>query len=404
MGTEAKSSADVDTLCVLTAKERTIGLMDADSRDVPALMPPRAARLGSIDALRGFDMFWIVGGDGIAASLGKLSKSPFINDLTTQVSDHVNWVGFRFYDMIFPLFLFIIGATLPFSIGRRLEEGVSRGEIIRKVLGRTVILFLLGLAYNGVLSFNGWDHVRFCGVLQRQAFGYCIAAILFVTTKPKTQGIIFIAILLFYWALLALAPVPGFPRGSYSEWGNFANYVDRSIFRPGQMYETYGDPEGPISMIPAICTALLGLFAGRWLKSERLPKQKVLGLVGSGAACLALGLAWAPLFPVIKKIWTSSYVLVAGGFSLELLALFYWAIDVRGWKRWTFPLVVIGMNSITIYMIARIVPFDSIAEFFLTGLVRVLPVEKDLIMAVGVVLAEWFLLYFLYRKKVFLRV
>jgi len=349
-------------------------------------------------------MFWIVGGDGIAASFGKLVKNPIVSSVTTQVSEHVGWIGFRFYDMIFPLFLFIIGATLPFSIGRRIEEGVSREGVIRKVLVRAAILWLLGMAYNGVLDFHGWDHVRFVGVLQRQAFGYCVAAILFVTTKPRTQAILFVTILLGYWALLALGPVPGFARGNYSEWGNFANYIDRLIFRPGQMYEKYGDPEGLVSMIPAICTALLGVFAGRWLKSDKPDKEKVLGLAVAGGVCLALGLAWAPWFPVIKKIWTSSYVLVAGGFSLELLALFYWAIDMRGWKKWSMPFVVIGMNSITIYMASRIVSFGDIAGFFLGGVARALPAEKDLILAIGVVLAEWLFLYYLYKNRVFLRV
>lgn len=349
-------------------------------------------------------MFWIVGGDGIAAAIGKLSHRPSISAVTIQVSDHMQWAGFRFYDMIFPLFLFIIGVTLPFSIGRRMEAGHSKRDILKKVLVRAAILCLFGLVYNGVLDFHGWDHVRFFGVLQRQAFGYLMAGILFVTTKPKTQWIVFGLILVLYWALLALAPVPGYGHGNYSEWGNFANYVDRQFLRPGQLYEKYGDPEGLVSMLPSICTALLGLFAGRWLKSERAPLEKVRGLVVGGVVSLGLGLAWSPLFPVIKKIWTSSYVLVAGGFSLLLLALFYWVIDVRGWKKWSMPFVVIGMNSITIYMAARIVSFGDIAAFFLGGLNRALPAEKDLLMATGAVTVEWLFLYYLYRNKVFLRV
>jgi predicted acyltransferase len=368
-----------------------------------APQPANSERLLSIDALRGFDMFWIIGGDGIAAAIGKLSGNAVVLGVTAQVSDHMPWAGFRYYDMIFPLFLFIIGATLPFSIGKRMEQGASRRKLIGKILSRTAILIALGLVNNGILEFKGWDHTRFFGVLQRQGFGYCVAAILFVTTKPKTQAIIFITILLGYWGVLALVPVPG-GHGPYNEWGNVPNYVDRLFLLPSQMYEKYGDPEGPVSMIPAVCTALLGLFTGRWLKSDREGEKKAMGLALAGLVCLALGLAWAPVLPVIKKIWTSSYVLVAGGFSMELLALFYWVIDVKGIRKWTFPFVVIGMNSITIYMATCIVPFERIAGFFMGGIAKAIPQFKDLIMAIAVVVVEWLLLYFLYRKRVFLRV
>src|SRR5579862_5540580 len=232
----------------------------------PKAAPP-AVRLRSLDALRGFDMFWIIGGDEIASQIGKLSKNEHVQAVTVQVSDHMPWAGFRFYDMIFPLFLFMIGTAIPFSIGKRLEQGESREKIVWKVIRRTLVLILLGLLYNGLLNFAGWDHIRFFGVLQRQAIGYCAASLLFLFTKPRTQIILVVAILLGYWALMAWAPVPGVPRGTYTEWGNFANYVDRLILQPHQMYEKYGDPEGPVSMIPAVATGLLGVFAGRWLKS-----------------------------------------------------------------------------------------------------------------------------------------
>ncbi len=358
----------------------------------------------SIDALRGFDMFWIIGGDAIAGNLGLMFHIPLLEATMAQLSNHVEWAGFRFYDMIFPLFLFIIGATLPFSLGKHMEQGVPKGELIKKSMSRTAILFFFGLLYNGALDLKGWDHLRIFGVLQRQALGYGIAAILFLTTSRRTQVILFFSILIGYWALMALVHVPGAHGGIYSEWGNMANAVDRLILRPGQMYEKYGDPEGPVSLIPAISTALLGIFAGTWLKSSRTEGQKVLGLFVAGLICIAVGLAWSPFFPIIKKIWTSSYMLVAGGCSLELLALFYFVVDVKGFKKLAFPFVVIGVNSITIYMVSRIVRFDDVAKFFVSGLAALYPHSKDIILATGVVVAEWLFLYLLYRKKMFLKV
>jgi len=349
-------------------------------------------------------MFWIVGGDAIASAIGKLAHHPAVSAVTEQFSDHVEWVGFRFYDMIFPLFLFVIGTSIPFAIGRRLEAGDSRSSLTKKVLVRTAILILFGLIYNGLLKFQGWDHLRIFGVLQRQAFGYCMASLLFIHTKPRTQAIVFAAILFGYWAMLSFVPVPGFPLGTMSEWGNVANYVDRLVLLPGQMYEKYGDPEGLLSMIPSICTALLGVSAGRWLRSEHPQQKKVAGLALAGASSLALGLLWSPVFPVIKKIWTSSYVLVAGGCSFLLLALFYWLVDVKGWRKAAFPFVVIGSNAIAIYMLNAIVDFWGIASFFLEGTLSKIPDWKGLGMAIGVVGVQWALLYFLYRQRVFLRV
>jgi predicted acyltransferase len=362
-------------------------------------------RLVSLDVLRGFDMFWIIGGDDIARSIKNLSSTNVgVQRVCEQFSEHVSWVGFHFYDMIFPLFLFIIGATLPFSLGRRLEEGQSKKSLVGKILWRVAILFGLGLINNGILHADGWEHVRIFGVLQRQALGYGAAAILFLSLKPRQLVAVAIAILLGYWALMSSFPVPGYGRGDYSEWGNLANYVDRLILWPGQMYEVYGDPEGLLSMIPAVATALLGLFAGLWLKSDRDEQKKALGLIGGGMALIALGCLWAPWFPVIKKIWTSSYVLVAGGGSALLLGVTYWLADVRRWKGWTFPFVVIGTNAITIYLLKEIVDFNHVAEYFVGGIGKAFPAYQELLMAISVVVAEWLTLYLFYKKQLFLRV
>jgi len=363
-----------------------------------------AQRLRSLDVLRGFDMFWIIGGDYLLSTLTKPYKTGLINAVAAQFTDHVEWEGFRYYDMIFPLFLFIIGAVLPFSLERRLESGETKKSIVLKVVKRTGILILLGLIYSGMLHFEGWDHLRLFGVLQRQAFGYFCASMFVIYTKPKTQVISVVGILLGYWALMALAPVPGFPRGTFTPEGNFANYIDRLVLLPKQMYETYGDPEGPISMIPAIATALLGVLSGHWLKSEQPEKRKTLGLLACGVVLVALGLAWSPFFPIIKKIWTSSYVLVAGGASMMLLGSFHWVVDVKGWYRWALPFTIIGMNPILIYMLSEIVDFGKIGSYFLGGLTQFAPSYGEISIAFGSLLAKLLLLYFLYRQKVFFRV
>lgn len=198
-------------------------------------------------------------------------------------------------------------------------------------------------------------------------------------------------------------PVPGHPPGSFTPEGNFANYLDRLVFLPGQLYEAHGDPEG-FSTLPAIATALLGVFAGQWLRGPRADREKVMGLLLAGAACIALGYAWSPWFPVIKKIWTSSYVLVAGGWSALLLALFYWAIDVRRWRRWAYFFAVIGLNPITIYLGQNIVDFDKIAQFFAAGAAQHAGALGPILLATAVLGVKWLFLRFLHKQRIYLRV
>lgn len=350
-------------------------------------------------------MFWIIGGDWLLETVVKRWPNPGLEVIALQFTSHCEWEGFRFYDCIFPLFLFIIGATLPYSIGRRLEQGASRKEILKKVFVRFLWLTFFGLFINGLPRLEGWEHLRLFGVLQRQAFGYVAAALIYLYTKPKTQLALIPAILLIYWALLAWVPVPGFPRGTYTPDGNVANYVDRLVLLPGQLYKPYGDPEGPLSNLPSIATALIGLLAGTYLKHSTDPEsKKVRRLAGAGAALLTLGWLWHPLFPVIKKIWTSSFVCVAGGLSLVLLALFYYILDVKKWRWGSMVWVIIGMNAITAYMGAAIIPFDEIAMKFLEGVARLHPENKELCRSVGSMFFTLLALWGLYKKDVFLRV
>lgn len=371
--------------------------------ETPQTMKSASSRLLSLDALRGFNMFWIIGGDDLVSGFLERTHNPMLRRISDNLTSHVEWTGFHFYDMIFPLFLFIIGVALPFSNARHVSQGETRKKRFARIVKRTLTLFVLGLIYNGLLRFRGFDHLRIMGVLQRLALGYGAAALITMFTRPRQQAAIAVLLLLGYWALMAWVAVPGVPRGSMTETGNLANYIDRQVFAPGQLYTDYGDPEGLLSTLPSIATALLGVLAGQWLRSERAPDRKALGLALAGLAGIVIGSLWGPWFPIIKKIWTSSYVLVAGGWSLLLFALFYWVIDVRGYRCWTFFLVVIGVNPLTIYILQNIVNFEGIATYFVGGLIQFFPFWKPVLLAFSVLAVKWFFLLFLSRQKIYLR-
>jgi predicted acyltransferase len=359
------------------------------------------SRVLSIDALRGFDMFWIIGGDALFGSLVEVWDHPITRTIQTQLT-HVTWEGFRFEDLIFPTFLFVVGAVLPFSIARRLEQGHSPSGILLRIMQRTAGLLLLGLILNGLLHFD-WAAMRWPGVLQRIALCYFFAALFVLYTSWRVQAVAVPVILLLYWAITMLVPVPGHAAGDLTMEGCLSSYVDQHLI-PGFLYYKYGDNEGILSTLPAVCTALLGVLAGHWLRSERPGPRKAAGLALAGVACLALGTLWSFFFPIIKILWTSSYVLFAGGWSLLLLALFYWVIDVKGHRRWSFFFVVIGLNAITIYFLDDVIDFGRIAEFFLHGLATRAGLYQSLLLLSGALAARWLFLWFLYRHKIFLRV
>lgn len=369
--------------------------------------PKPGERLLSIDALRGFDMFWIVGGDALARALSTWSHTETGSAIGRQFH-HAEWEGFRFYDLIFPLFLFLVGTVLPFSLGKFQDQ--DRRAAYWRLARRTALLFALGLLCNGVLQLK-WDQLRVAGVLQRIAICYGIAAVLCLNLSSRALVMVSAGLLLGYWGLLSQVAAPGGTPGDYSKVGNLAGWVDRH-YLPGKIMQSfygYGDNEGLLSTIPAVVTALLGVLAGRWLRSDRGPWTKVAGLIGAGLLSVALGVVWGERFPVIKILWTSSFVLVAGGLSLLLLAIFYAVVDVLKWRRWAFFFIVIGANAITIYVVPRFVDFKKIAQFFLGGIYRlagthVSPQFETVLVAVGFLAAEWLFLLYLYRNRIFLRV
>jgi predicted acyltransferase len=367
----------------------------------------KTERLVSLDALRGFDMFWITGGEGLIVSLAALTGWPVLAWAKTQM-EHVPWDGFAFYDMIFPLFLFIAGASMPFSILKRKKRGDSLKSIYWHLSKRLFLLLLLGFIYNRLLYFN-FDHQRWASVLGRIGLAWFFAAIIVLNTSVRKQIFWFIGILLCYWAVMKLVPVPGFGAGVLTPEGNLGAYIDQQLLPGIFCCYKYGDNEGILSTIPAIATALLGALTGHFLASES-PRlnglKKGLIMLAAGIAFLGTGRAWSVVFPIIKNLWTSSYVLFAGGWSLILLAVFYLVIDVWKIRRWSFPFVVIGLNSITIYMLsAGIINFQTMNKYFFTGVINLFsePVQP-VISAIGLLICEWVFLYILYRKKIFLKV
>lgn len=322
---------------------------------------PPGARLLSLDALRGFDMFWIVGADALGGALHNLRGGPMLRFVAAQM-EHAPWEGFRFYDLIFPLFVFMVGAAIPLSLDRLVAHG-GRAEALRRIGRRTALLFLLGLFYYGGMA----QEPRLLGVLQRIALCYGTTGVLYLFLRPRGLAAAGVALLLGYWALLTFVPVPGFGAGDFREGHNLTNWVD-AHYLPGRQWNGDHDPEGLLSTLPAIATCLLGVFASRWITdASRSAKVRVTALVVAGVALVALGGLWGVWFPVIKNLWTSSFVLVAGGWSLLLLAFFYQIIDVWRVQRWAQPFVWVGANSLLIYLASNVVDFGELAERFVGG-------------------------------------
>lgn len=358
-------------------------------------------RVLAIDALRGFDMFWIIGADVVATTILKLAGTARAAQLSQQF-EHVEWEGLRFYDLIFPLFLFVVGCSLPYSLEKYRQHPT---EAYWRIGRRVLLLFLLGLVVNGLLDFE-WNSLRYAGVLQRIGICYGLAAVLYLRTELRGQLLWLVGILLGYWVILRFVPAPGGTAGDLTVEGNLAGWIDRTLL-PGRILPEYygsGDNEGILSTIPAVATVLTGIMAAHLLRSGLSGWHKVIYLSLAGIAAIAVGHLWSSSFPIIKNLWTSSFVLVSSGWSLLLLAGFYAVIDVLGWKRWSMVFVIIGVNAITIYVARRFIDFDYFAEFFLWGAARLSGEARPLILVSAKLVAELLFLWFLYSRKIFLRV
>jgi len=379
---------------------------------VEALPLPAPRRVASVDALRGFTMFWIIGGDGAAKALAEMlsGKGTILSTAGNIIGgqfQHAEWEGLRFYDLVFPLFIFVTGVAIVFSL-TRLIEPESKSTAHWRVLRRSLLLFALGVVYGGVSE--SWSDIRLLGVLNRIALCYLFTSLLFLNLRLPGLIVAIVAILAGYWALMTFVPVSGIGVGSYAKDANLANWIDAQ-YLPGRKWNGAWDPEGLLSTLPAIGTCLLGVFAGLLLKEPSLqPHQKTLWLIGAGAAMIALGVLWGLQFPIVKNIWTSSYVLVCGGLSALLLGVFHQVIDAWGRRSWATIFIWIGASAITLYLINGIVGFKPLATRLVGGDVgsfvdsHLTPGSGSFLAhAVGLLLAVA-LAGFLYRRNIFLRV
>ena len=418
--------------------ERTQGMsVTTNSGAIAGDAEPRApsGRILSVDALRGFDMFWIIGGEEVAKALQPMSDGPVVTAVVTQLK-HVEWEGFRFFDAIFPLFLFLVGVSIVLSLDRmRATEG--RGVAFGRIARRSLLLFAVGIFYYGGVA-RTWPDVQILGVLPRIALCYFFAATLYVFVPRKGIVVAAALCLVGYWAMMMFVPFPDVNlahgtigkrgtqaeakpaaellagatstvHGIFAEGRNLAHYADYRLL-PGKKRNLYYTNEGLLSTVSAVATTLFGIMAGWLLTSPRwTERQKVVWLLGAGAAGVALGVLWGLQFPIIKRIWTSSFCLVASGCAAMLLGGFYLIVDVWRWQKWCVPFLWIGSNALAIYLAEKLVDFEAIAARLVGGDVKEyfdLHLAKgcgNLLVALVGLLLPVLLVRFLYQRKIFIR-
>ncbi|MDP4285714.1 MAG: heparan-alpha-glucosaminide N-acetyltransferase domain-containing protein [Bacteroidota bacterium] len=364
----------------------------------------KQGRLLSLDCLRGFDMLMISGAGGFLGSLENKTGLSWIDEISKQM-EHTAWNGFTFEDFIFPLFLFIAGVSLSLSLNKGLKSGSGKRSLYRKAFLRMVILIGLGILYkNSPVPFFEPSHIRIVSVLGRIGFACFITTILYLNFSWR-QRIVWVAgILLLYYAALFLIPVPGYGAGNLSLEGNLVGWFDRT-FLPGRLIQKIYDENGLLTQFPALCLTILGTMAGDILRTSWNDSRKLLFLFLAGMASISLGLLWGLYFPVNKHLWSSSFILLTGGIAFLSLAFFYWIIDVMKYQKWTFFFRVIGLNSITVYLAYHFIDFNYTSRMLFSGIYAPAPESWYTIYeSLGALVLVWLFLYFLYRKKIFLKI
>lgn len=362
-------------------------------------------RLLSIDTLRGFDMLMISGAGSFISLLHGKTGWPWVDALALQF-EHPPWNGFTFYDFIFPLFLFIAGLSIPFSISKGLDNGLSKSELYWKAFKRMLILIVLGiLDKNAPVPFFDWSEIRFVGVLQRIGIAGFVVTVLYLNFNIRSRVFWFIGLLLAYYAAMFLIPVPGYGAGDLTIEGNLHGWIDRN-FLPGRLLQKIYDENGLLTQIPALCLTILGTLAADTIRNQNISdKVKLRNLSIVGIVCLVVGFVWGLHFPINKHLWSSSFIMLTGGMALLSFALFYWIIDVLQYKKWTFFFIVIGMNSLTIYLAYRFIDFGHTSKLLFEGFYRDAPEQwHPVFQSIGALIIVWLFLYFLYRRKIFIKI
>ncbi|RCR67870.1 acyltransferase family protein [Larkinella punicea] len=377
------------------------GSVPLQTQEVAAV---KAKRLLSIDALRGFDMLLIAGGGAFIERLNGKTGLGWVDWMGNQLT-HPAWNGFTFYDFIFPLFLFLSGVSLSFSLQTAVAKGIEKPVLYRKAFRRFVILYLLGILDKNIpLDVFDPANIRYGTVLGRIGLATLVATVLFLNFSWKQRLYAVASILLAYYAALFLIPVPGFGSGDLSFEGNLVGWFDRA-FMPGRLLQKTYDELALLTQFPALCLAVLGTVAGELLQSDRSDRTKLTYLVAPGLYSIGIGLLWSLHFPINKHLWTSSFILVTAGMGALFLALFYGIIDVLGFRKWSFFFKVIGVNSLVVYLAYRFIDFNHTAKLLFEGFYRHTPEPfHESLNALGALALVWTFLYILYRNKIFVKI
>jgi predicted acyltransferase len=368
----------------------------------------KSERLLSLDILRGITIAGMI-----------LVNNPGTWSAIYPPLEHASWNGCTPTDLVFPFFLFIVGVAITFSLSKRKERGDNQTKLILQVLRRSAMLFLLGMILAIPVSLD-FSHIRIPGVLQRIAVVYLISSVIFLKAGVKMQAYIAGALLIIYWALMTFVPVPGVGYPNLEPATNLGAWLDNLLLN-GHLwgFSKVWDPEGILSTMPAISTALLGVLTGHWLKTNNEPAVKTSWMFVFAGFAMFLGYVWNGWFPINKSLWTSSYVLYTGGLALLMFAMCYWLVDIKNYKWWTKPFVVYGTNAITVFFLSGVVgrilsiikvggaeePISLQAYLFNTFYLSWLePINASLLWALSYVVIWLGLMWILYAKKIFIKV